>query len=496
MRGIVNIMGFLGNALINETYPSADLDRALFFTLFNKDWRKAMGLFELILLAIGLAMDAFAVSICKGLAVKKLTIKEGLICGIWFGTFQGIMPFIGFLIGSRFERWIKIVAPWVAFILLTIIGINMIKEAFEEEEEDARADFDFKSMFVLAIATSIDALAVGITFVAVPVNVLAANVLINTIFGVLVIAVITFFISAIGVKIGNAFGTRYKSGSEVMGGTILIFIGLKTLIEALDTTGAVKDSDTVFGMLIPLIGTVLGALFVYQKKAELSDKMRMILGGLSSGIMLSIAVWGMIEPATNGFKVVLKGVALSLFVCFFAGVLMQSVLDMLVPHTHAFVDITEGPKVKLKPETKMMLSEIIHHVPEGMALGAVFGAHFIKTEWIPMQTPVLLALAIAVQNFPEALFVSLPIMQKGIGKGKAFLMGIISGVSVPLVAVFTLIIVTIFPVTLAFIMAIAGGALIFTTIEELPIIVSDKDNDSCTFAFIIGFVIFMVLIFR
>ena len=113
-----------------------------------------------------------------------------------------------------------------------------------------------------------------------------------------------------------------------------------------------------------------------------------------------------------------------------------------------------------------------------------------------MQTPVLLALAIAVQNFPEALFVSLPIMQKGIGKGKAFLMGIISGVSVPLVAVFTLIIVTIFPVTLAFIMAIAGGALIFTTIEELPIIVSDKDNDSCTFAFIIGFVIFMVLIFR
>lgn len=381
MRGIVNIMGFLGNALINETYPSADLDRALFFTLFNKDWRKAMGLFELILLAIGLAMDAFAVSICKGLAVKKLTIKEGLICGIWFGTFQGIMPFIGFLIGSRFERWIKIVAPWVAFILLTIIGINMIKEAFEEEEEDARADFDFKSMFVLAIATSIDALAVGITFVAVPVNVLAANVLINTIFGVLVIAVITFFISAIGVKIGNAFGTRYKSGSEVMGGTILIFIGLKTLIEALDTTGAVKDSDTVFGMLIPLIGTV-------------------------------------------------------------------------------------------------------------------FGAHFIKTEWIPMQTPVLLALAIAVQNFPEALFVSLPIMQKGIGKGKAFLMGIISGVSVPLVAVFTLIIVTIFPVTLAFIMAIAGGALIFTTIEELPIIVSDKDNDSCTFAFIIGFVIFMVLIFR
>ncbi|MCR5100150.1 MAG: manganese efflux pump MntP family protein, partial [Butyrivibrio sp.] len=207
-----------------------------------------MGLFELLLLSVGLAMDAFAVSICKGLAVKKLTIKESLICGTWFGVFQGIMPLIGYLVGSRFEKWISIVAPWVAFILLAFIGINMIREAFSEEEEE-NDGFDVKTMFMMAVATSIDALAVGITFVAVPVQVINAGHFQNTIIAVLTIAIITFFISAVGVKIGNLFGTRYKSGSEVMGGTILLFIGLNTLIESLDKSGAVTNTDTVFGML-------------------------------------------------------------------------------------------------------------------------------------------------------------------------------------------------------------------------------------------------------
>ena len=225
-----------------------------------------MGLFELLLLSVGLAMDAFAVSICKGLAVKKLTIKECLICGVWFGVFQSLMPFIGYIVGSGFEKWISMVAPWVAFILLSIIGINMVREAFSEEEEEEKADFDVKTMFMLAVATSIDALAVGITFVAVPVELFNASKLQNTIVAVLIIGVITFFISAAGVKIGNLFGTRYKSGSEVMGGTILVFIGLNTLIEYLDTSNAMSDSDTIFGMLIPLLGTVFGAAFVYAKK--------------------------------------------------------------------------------------------------------------------------------------------------------------------------------------------------------------------------------------
>lgn len=187
-----------------------------------------MGLFELLLLAVGLAMDAFAVSICKGLAVKKVTIKEYLLCGIWFGTFQGLMPFIGYLVGSRFESLITAVAPWVAFILLTLIGGNMIKESFGPPEE-AKPGFDVKTMFMMAIATSIDALAVGITFVAVPVKVFSSGKMINVLFAVAMIAVITCIISMIGVKIGNLFGTRYKSGSEIMGGTILIFIGLRSL---------------------------------------------------------------------------------------------------------------------------------------------------------------------------------------------------------------------------------------------------------------------------
>ncbi len=453
-----------------------------------------MGIFELLLLSVGLAMDAFAVSVCKGLGVKKLTFKECLICGVWFGAFQGIMPFLGFLIGSGFEKWISIVAPWVAFILLSLIGINMLREAFSEEEEE-KAGFDVKTMFLMAVATSIDALAVGITFVAVPVEVLEMGKLQNTIFAVIVIAIVTFIISALGVKIGNLFGSRYKSGSEVMGGTILIFIGMKTLIEYLDKSNAMSDSDNIFGMLIPLIGTALGAASVYAKKWMLSDKIRVMMAGATAGIMFSISIWGMIEPAAGGFNI--KGVRtiIPMFVCFCVGVAIQYALDNAVPHTHAFVGITEGPQSKLKAETKMMLAEVIHHVPEGIALGAIYAAHFMETDWIPASTPLFLAIALAIQNFPEAVFVSLPVMENGTGKGKAFFMGIISGMPVPIAAVFVLIIVVLFPAALPYIMVIAGGAMIYTTVEELPLMVGKKDNDSGAFAFVIGFSIIMLLIF-
>lgn len=190
-----------------------------------------MGLVELFLLAVGLSMDAFAVSICKGLQAKKVTLKECAICGIWFGGFQGLMPFIGFLLGSRFEVIINKIAPWLAFFLLAVIGINMLKEAFSKEEEETEPGFDIKTMFMMAVATSIDALAVGITFVAVPVKILGASAVINTAVACVLILMTTFLFSAAGVRIGSIFGAKYKSGAEVVGGVVLLLIGAKILLE-------------------------------------------------------------------------------------------------------------------------------------------------------------------------------------------------------------------------------------------------------------------------
>ncbi len=453
-----------------------------------------MGIFELILLSVGLAMDAFAVSICKGLAVGKVRARESLICGIWFGVFQALMPLVGYLVGSRFEKWISIVAPWAAFIILSIIGCNMIREAFSEEEETG-AEFHAKAMFPLAIATSIDALAVGITLVAVPVQVLDAGALENTLFGVGMIGVITFLISAVGVRIGSIFGTRYKAGSEVMGGTILIFIGLHALLESLDTAGAMSNSDTIFGMLIPLVGTVLGAAYVYTDRRDMTGNWRSVCAGCSAGIMFSISVWGMIEPAARGFSASGKNPALPLFFSFCGGVLLHHLLDLVVPHTHAFVEITEGPHSSLRTEIKMMLAEVIHHVPEGIALGAIYAAHFMETDWTAAPMAAVLAIAIAIQNFPEAVFVSLPIREKGTGMGKAFFMGVISGVPVPLMGVITLLVVLLFPAVLPYCMAMAGGAMIVTIVEELPQMSVDRENDKGAISFVFFFALVMLMIY-
>ena len=190
-----------------------------------------MGIVELLLLAVGLSMDAFAVSICKGLETKSITFKECIICGIWFGGFQGLMPLIGFLLGTGFEKIINMIAPWLAFILLAIIGINMLREAFSKKEEETRPGFGFKTMFIMAIAPSIDALAVGITFVAVPVNIFAASAFVNAIVGCIIIAITTFILSTIGVRIGSVFGARYRKGAQAVGGIVLIIIGVKILLE-------------------------------------------------------------------------------------------------------------------------------------------------------------------------------------------------------------------------------------------------------------------------
>lgn len=181
-----------------------------------------MGIIELILLSIGLGMDAFAVSVCKGISMKKMNWKKACIIGLYFGGFQAIMPVIGYFFGSSFESIITNIDHWIAFILLAIIGAKMIQEAFQKEEEEYNEDISVKTMIVLSIATSIDALAVGITFAFLKVNLLLAITLIGT---------ITFILSVIGTKIGNRFGDKYKSKAELAGGIILIIIGLKILPE-------------------------------------------------------------------------------------------------------------------------------------------------------------------------------------------------------------------------------------------------------------------------
>ena len=184
-----------------------------------------MRILEILLLGIGLSMDAFAVSICKGLSVQKLQLKHYLIIGAWFGGFQALMPTIGYFLGSTFEQYITAFDHWVAFVLLAAIGAGMIKESLYKEETDGSASFSVKTMFVLALATSIDALAVGITFALLPdVNVPLA---------VTLIGITTFLFSAVGLKVGNLFGTRYKAKAELTGGIILILIGLKILLEHL-----------------------------------------------------------------------------------------------------------------------------------------------------------------------------------------------------------------------------------------------------------------------
>ncbi len=184
-----------------------------------------MGLIELFLIAVGLSMDAFAVSVCKGLAMEKCSFKKAGIVGLWFGTFQAGMPLIGYFLGVRFQSLITSVDHWIAFFLLVFIGGNMIREALSAPEDgEENESLDVKTMFALAVATSIDALAVGITF---------AFLKVNIVWAVSFIGAVTFLISVVGVKVGNRFGAKYKNRAEIAGGVILILIGTKILLEHL-----------------------------------------------------------------------------------------------------------------------------------------------------------------------------------------------------------------------------------------------------------------------
>ena len=183
-----------------------------------------MGLFEIILLGFALAMDAFAVSVCKGLSMKKMNWKNAIIIGLYFGGFQAIMPVIGYFLGTAFSGFVESIDHWIAFILLTIIGGNMIKDSNDDELEKRNDKVDFKTMILLAIATSIDALAVGVTFAFFKTNLL---------FAVSIIGIVTFILSILGVIIGNKFGDKLQNRAELTGGIILIIIGLKILLEHL-----------------------------------------------------------------------------------------------------------------------------------------------------------------------------------------------------------------------------------------------------------------------
>jgi len=180
-----------------------------------------MGLWELFVIALGLSMDAFAVSICKGLSVHRCTIRHMLICGLYFGLFQGGMPLIGYMLGSQFESMVTAIAPYIAFALLAFIGFNMMREA-REDDESVDDDFSFRAMIPLAIATSIDALAIGVSFAFLQVSILPA---------VSFIAITTFSCCIIGVKVGSIFGSKYKHGAEFFGGLVLILMGFKILME-------------------------------------------------------------------------------------------------------------------------------------------------------------------------------------------------------------------------------------------------------------------------
>ena len=186
-----------------------------------------MGIVELLLLAVGLSMDAFAVSVCKGLGMKKVSLKAQCTCGVWFGGFQALMPLVGFLLGTLFAAAIQAVDHWIAFALLALIGVNMLREALEKHDcdccKESSADLSVKTMFVMAIATSIDALAVGISLA------MAGNV--NIVLAVVLIGVTTFLLSALGVKIGNIFGIRFEKKAQCAGGVILVLLGVKILLE-------------------------------------------------------------------------------------------------------------------------------------------------------------------------------------------------------------------------------------------------------------------------
>ncbi len=240
-----------------------------------------MGITELLMTAVALSMDAFAVSVCKGLATDKVRIKHMLICGAWFGGFQALMPLIGYLLGQTFQSYITPVDHWITFILLAYIGFNMLKEALDEDEE-ANSSLGFKIMLTMALATSIDALAVGIGFALIED--------INIVFAISSIGIITFILSALGVKIGQVFGCKWRSPAEFIGGLVLMVIGLKILLEHIMADN--NRSDLIIAESAAyVLAAVFAVLFILsqKKKEKTKSEKRTALLYLILGSLLLLA---------------------------------------------------------------------------------------------------------------------------------------------------------------------------------------------------------------
>lgn len=449
-----------------------------------------MGIVELCLIAVGVSMDAFAVAVCKGMESRRATLRQALICGVWFGVFQGMMPFIGYLLSSRLSAFIEPFSAWLAFFLLSFLGINMLREAFSsDDEEETGSGFGFKTMFTLAVATSIDALAVGITFVAVPPAAFPVSPMANTVFACLLICVVTFLFSSVGVRIGNVFGMRFKSGAVSAGGFVLVFIGLKILLEHLGILEK-HGSDVLLGLLIPFLGTVLGAALVYVLDQETEHRLKGVLEGMAGGIMLACSMWTMLYPS------VLEGRVHIAVGGFIMGIAFQLLLDKSVPHTHVFTSDEEGPASSLQHAHKVMLAELIHHVPEGMAIGVMFAAFLTGTGKVTLASAMALTIGIAVQNIPEGAFVSSPLFERGEEKKSSFLYGVLSGIVEPVMGILTIILCSVFPGIVFFVMALTGGALTYLVIEEvIPAMSTGGHSDKGTVSFAVFFSLMMILTF-
>ncbi|MBR1797297.1 MAG: ZIP family metal transporter [Clostridiales bacterium] len=251
-----------------------------------------------------------------------------------------------------------------------------------------------------------------------------------------------------------------------------------------------NDGDVLFGLLIPFAGTILGSALVFVISDKISDSFRNILTGMAGGIMLACAIWSLLTPT------IVSGRLLTAFIGFLIGIGFQYALDKTVPHTHVFTDVEEGPSSKLGHIWKVVLSETIHHVPEGIAVGAMYAGVLTSTHEVTLAAAVALAVGIAIQNMPEGAFVSSPINAEGEQKSKSFLMGVVSGVVEPLLGIATIIVVGVFPGTLSFIMSLASGAIVFLVIEEsIPSMFTGKYSDKGTLSLAVSFALMMLLTF-
>ena len=250
------------------------------------------------------------------------------------------------------------------------------------------------------------------------------------------------------------------------------------------------NGDVIFELLIPFVGTVLGSALVFILDKELKDDIKNIMTGMAGGIMMACSMWTLLYPS------ILKGKVIIAAVGFIIGIAFQYLLDKVVPHAHAFTKAEEGPSSSLKYTFKVMMSEVIHHVPEGMAIGIMLAGALNGADEISLTAAIALIIGIAIQNIPEGALVSTPIRVEGEEKSKAFLMGVISGIVEPLLGIVMIILVSAFPGILLFVMALTGGAIAFLVIEEhIPAMHTGRHSDKGTLSFALFFCLMMILTF-